>query len=162
MWFNPIDATTKPQAAPYLDTPRQRYQSGQPDHGYQQKEEKGVYQIENDAPEQQPESFHITFEPEEEELAYSDEDFDEVFVNFVRIEAVCSKCRSLFPSKSKLYTHIKSGCVGDTSPSASPQPSSSIPVVISKTVHTSLGLGFSFRGWTYATAAVTLPPEHFL
>ena len=26
--FNPTDATTKPRAAPYLDAPRQRYQSG--------------------------------------------------------------------------------------------------------------------------------------
>lgn len=119
-----------------------------------------VYQIDSDATEQQPEGFHTTFEPEKEEFSYSDEGFDEVFINFVGIEAVCSKCRSSFPSKSKLHTHIKSGCVKKTLPSASPQPSSSIPVIVSKTVHTSLGSGFSFRGWTYVTAAVTLAPEH--
>lgn len=158
-WLNPTDAVTQPQAAPYLNAPRQRYQSDQPDHGYQRKEEKGVYQIDSDATEQQPKGFHTTFEPEEEELSYSDERFDEVFVNFVKIEAVCSKCRLSFPSKSKLLTHIKSGCVKETLPSASPQPSSSIPVIVSKAVHTSLGSGFSFRGWTYVTAAITLAPE---
>ncbi len=160
MWFNPTDATTRLRATPYLDAPRQRYQSDQFDRGYQRKEEKGVYQIESNATEQQPEGFHATFEPEEEELTYSDDGFDEVFVNFVGIEAVCSKCRSSFPSKSKLHPQIKFGCVGEASPSASPQPSSSIPVIVSKAVHTSLGLGFSFRGWTYATTAVTLAPEH--
>lgn len=43
---------------------------------------------------------------------------------------------------------------------ASPQTSSSIPVIISKAVHASLGSGFGFRGWIYATTAVTLAPEH--
>ena len=161
MWFNPTNATTQPRATPYLDTPWQRYQSDQPDRGYQQKKDKGVYQIESDATEQQPKSFHTTFEPEKEELAYSDDGFDEVFVNFVGIEVVCSKCRSSFPSKSKLHTQIKSVYVGDASLSASPQLSSFIPVIVSKAMHTFLGSGFSFRGWTYATTAVTLAPEHF-
>ena len=102
------------------------------------------------------------FEPEEKELSYSDKGFNEVFVNFVGIEAVCSKCRLSFPLKSKLHTHIKSGCVKETLPFASPQPSSSIPVIVSKAVHTSLELGFSFRSWTYVTAAVTLAPEYLL
>ena len=83
-------------------------------------EEKGLYQIENDATEQQLEGFYTMFEPEEEELAYSDEGFDKDFVNFVGNEAVCSKWRSSFPSKLKLHMHIKSGCVGDVLPSASP------------------------------------------
>lgn len=145
-WFNPIDAATRPRAAAYLDASRQRYRSDQPDRGYQQKEEKGVYQIESNATEQQPEGFHTTFEPEEEELSYSDEGFDEVFVNFVGIEAVCSKYRSSFPSKSKLHMHIKSGYMGKTLSSACPQSSSSIPVIVSKAVFTSLGSDFSFKG----------------
>ena len=119
-WFNPTDTTTKLQAALYLDAPRQRYQSGQPDCRYQQKEEKKVYQIENDAPEQQSGGFHTTFESAEEELAYSDESFDKVFVNFVEIEAVCSKCRSLFPSKSKLHTQIKFYDTASVPPSSHP------------------------------------------
>ena len=41
-----------------------------------------------------------------------------------------------------------------------PQPSSSIPVIVSKVVHTSHRSGFSFRGWTYATAAVILVSGH--
>ena len=50
-WLNPTDATTRLQATPYLDAPRQRYQSDQPDRGYQQKEEKRVYQFESEATE---------------------------------------------------------------------------------------------------------------
>lgn len=119
-----------------------------------------VYQIEIDATEQQPEGFHTMFEPKEEELAYLDEGFDEVFDNFVGIEAVCSKCRSLFPSKSKLHTQIKSGCMGETLPSASSQPSLSIPVIVLKAMHISFGSVFSFKGLTYATTAVTLAPKH--
>ncbi len=41
-----------------------------------------------------------------------------------------------------------------------PSPSSSIPIIVLKAVHTSLGSDFRFRGWTYATAAVTLAPKH--
>lgn len=42
------------------------------------------------------------------------------------------------------------------------QPSSFIPIIVLKAVHASLGSGFSFRGWTYATTAVMLTPEHLL
>ena len=108
---------------PYQAAPRQPYQSGPTQRAYQHAEEKEVYQVDSDAIEQQPEGFHTTFEPEEEELAYSHEGFDEGFVNFVGIEAVCSKCHSSFPSKSKLHIHIKSECVGGALSSASPQPS---------------------------------------
>lgn len=145
-WFNLADTTTQPRVTPYQDAPRQRYQSDQPDCGYQRREEKGVYQVDSDATEQQPEGFYTIFEQEEEELAYLDEGFDEVFVNFVEIEAVCFKCHSSFPSKSKLHMHLKSDCVEEVLPSTSPQPSSSIPVIISKAVHASLGLGFGFKG----------------
>lgn len=61
---------------------------------------------------------------------------------------------------SKLYKYIKSEFIGEALLSASLQPSSSISVIILKTVHISLGSGFGFRGWTYATTAVTLAPEH--
>lgn len=75
-----------------------------------------------------------------------DESFNEVFVNFVRIEAVCFKCHSLFPLKTKLYMHIKSDYVGRAEPSTFPQPSLSIPVIILRAVYGSLGWGFGFKG----------------
>lgn len=96
--------------------------------------------------EQQPEGYHTKFESEKKELAYSDKNFNEVFVNLVEIKAVCSKCHSLFPSKSKLQMHLKSNYVREALPSTSPQPSSSIPVIVSKVVHASLGSAFGFRG----------------
>ena len=81
-------------------------------------------------------------------------------MNLVGNEAICSKCHSLFLSRSKLHRHIKSDYVGEALPPASRHPSSSIPVIVSRAVHTSLGLGFGFKSWTYTTIAVTLASEH--
>lgn len=141
---------------------RQLYQLNPSYSGYQTGNKKKIYQITDENIDQYPEGFYTTFETEEEELAYLDEDYNEVFVNFVGIEAVCSKCRLLFPSKSKLYIYIKSGCVRDALPSRSPHLSSSIPVIVSKAVHMFFRLGFSFKGWTYTTIAVTFALEYLL
>lgn len=46
-----------------------------------------------------------------------------------------------------------------TSPFSSAQPFLSIPIVMSKPIDQSLGLGLRFRGWTYAIASITLTPE---
>lgn len=110
--------------------------------------------------ENQPKGFYTTFENEERNVTYSDKGFDKVLVNFVGIETTYLKCRSSFPSKSKLYKHLKAGCVEEASPLSSAQPSSSIPIVMSKAIHQSLGSGLGFRGWTYATASITLTLEH--
>lgn len=103
---------------------------------------------------------HTTIEPEEEELAYLDNSFNDVFINFVEIKAVCSKCHLLFLSKLKLHIHLKSGCVGEVLPSASFQLFSSIPIIVSKAMHASLELGVRFRGWIDTIAAITLAPKH--
>lgn len=63
----------------------QKYQSNQSDRGYQGREEKEVYHVDNKVTEHKPKSFHTTFELEEEELAYSDEGFNKIFANFVGI-----------------------------------------------------------------------------
>lgn len=93
-------------------------------------------------------------------MAHLNKGFVEVFVNLIGIEAVCSKCRSSFPSKSKLHRHIKSKYVGGFSPFSSTQASSSIFAIISKAVYQFLGSGFGFGGRTYAIAAVTLTSYH--
>lgn len=85
--------------------------------------------------ENEPESFYTTFEDGEGDVTYSNEGFDEVIVNFVGIETTCLKCRSSLPSKSKLYEHVKTGCVEEFSPPSSTQPSSFIPIVMSKIIH---------------------------
>lgn len=102
----------KPIAA-YQPALRQLYQSNPSYNGYQRGNKKSIYQITDKNTDQHSEGFYTTFETERERLAYLDKGFDKVFVNFVRIETVCSKYRSLFPSKSKLHIHIKSGCMGD-------------------------------------------------
>ncbi len=99
-------------------------------------------------------------ENEVDEVSYSDEGFDEVAINFVGIETSCTKCRATFPSRSKLHNHLKSGCLETISPSLPVQAPSPIPVITSKAIHQSFGSGLAFRGWTYATALITLTPEH--
>ncbi len=47
-----------------------------------------------------------------------------------------------------------------TSPSRPPELASAIPIIPSKAVHQLFGSGLAFRGWTYATATVTLAPDH--
>lgn len=108
----------------------------------------------------QPEGFYTTFEDEEGDVTISDKDFDKVFVNFVGIETICLKYHSFFPSKSKLHKHIKAGWVEEALPPFFAQLSSSIPIVMSKTIDQSLGSGLGFRSWTYVTTSITLTPEH--
>ncbi len=124
-------------------------------------EEKGVYQLDDENFENRPEGFYTTFDLEGEEVDYCDEDFEEVIDNFVGIETVCSKCSSSFPSKSQLHKHLKAGCAGvvQATPLPPTQPALPIPIVESKAIIPSLGSGLAFRGWTYATASITLVPH---
>lgn len=86
------------------------------------------------------------FENKERDITYSDEGFDKVLINFVGIEITYMKCRSLFPSKSKLHKHVKAGCVEKALPLSSAQPSLSISIVMLKVIYQFLGLGLGFRG----------------
>lgn len=61
--------------------------------------------------EDQPEGFHTTFDVDKKNITDSDEDFDEIVINFVGIKTSCSKCHSSIPLRSKLYKYIKVGCV---------------------------------------------------
>ena len=81
--------------------------------------------------------------------------------NFVRIESSCGKCGSPFLSKSQLHKHLKKGCTGlvQTPLPTSPAPALPIPIIESKAVIPDMGSGLAFRGWTYATAAVTFVPQ---
>ena len=127
-------------------------------------EEKGVYQVDDKDFKNCPKGFYMTFDPEGEEIHYSDKGFEEVIANFVGIETVCSKCSSFFPSKSQLYKHLKVGCAGavQATPLLPTEPALPIPIVESKAIIPSLGSGLVFRGWTYATAFFTLIPHLFL
>lgn len=87
------------QTALYSDTPRQYYKSNQAYYNHQRSDKKGVYQIDITSMEDQQKDFHTIFNLEEEELAYLNKRFDEVFVNFVGIEAIYSKCHLSFPLK---------------------------------------------------------------
>ena len=141
--------------------PRQPYQSAQSQRVYQHAEEKGVYQLNDENFEDRPEGFYTTFDPEGEEVDYSNEGFEEVIANFVEIETVCSKCSSSFPSKSQLHKHLKAGCAGavQATPLPPTQPASPIPIIESKAIIPSLRSGLAFRGWTYATTSITLVPH---
>lgn len=94
----------------------------------------------------QLESFYTIFDANGEDIIYLDKSFDKVIVNFIGIETFCLKCHSSFPLKSKLYKHIKTGCIGEALPSFSTQLFLSIFVIVSMAVHQSFGLGLAFRG----------------
>lgn len=68
-----------------------------------------IYQFDKNLVENQPKSFYITFDKDDEDVTYANKGFKEVVVNFVRIEALYNKCRTIFPSKKKLHHHLKSG-----------------------------------------------------
>lgn len=103
------------------------------------------------------------FDPEDEEVDYSEEGFKEVIANFLGIETVYSKCSSFFSSKSQLHKHLKAGYAGvvQAMPLPLTQPASPIPIVESKAMTPSLGSGLAFWGWTYAIASITLVPQLF-
>lgn len=84
--------------------------------------------------------------------------FNKIVVNFVKIETTCSKYHLSFPSKLKLHKHIKADCMEKALLSSSTQPTLSISIVITKEIYQSLGSGFEFRGWIYATVSITLTP----
>ena len=155
--FPPGNANNRPgQSAPLQDAPRQLYEANQPYRSYLKPDEKGVYQVVDKTMEDQPEDFYTIFDANGENVAYLDEGFDEVVINFVGIETSYSKYHSFFPSRSKLHKHIKAGGVREALPSSSTQLFSLIPVVVSTAVHQSFASGLAFRGWTYAIIAITL------
>lgn len=90
-------------------------------------------------------------------MVYLDKGFNKVFVNFVKIEVVYSKCHSSFLLKLKLYIYLKSDYVGEALPSAFFQPSSPITVIVLKAVHASLESGFGFKSFTTLLQLSPLP-----
>lgn len=64
------NASNRPRGAPYQPIPRQPYQSNSPYRGYQRSDEKGVYQVDDGATEDQPEGFYTMFEAEGEDITY--------------------------------------------------------------------------------------------
>lgn len=139
---------------------RQTYQSIASYCGYQKTNKKGVYQLNEDLIKNQPESFYTIFNKNDKNVTYADKDFEEVAVHFVAHEALCSKCRATFSSKTKLHYHLKSGYQEAISPSLPAKHAFSIPIIASKAVHQSFGFGLTFRGWTYVTTTVTLAPNY--
>lgn len=79
-------------------------------------------------------------------VTYTDKGFKEVVVNFVQIEALCSKCRTTFFSKMKLHHHLKSGCQEVTSSSFPTEQASFIFIIAFRAVHQLFGSRFSFKG----------------
>ena len=140
--------------------PCQAYQLNQPYRGYQRAKEKRVYQIDEGPVEDEPKGFYITFGHKADKVSYLDEGFDEVAVNFVGIKTSCTRCYATFPSRSKLHSHLKNGCLETSSPFFPAQAPSPIPVIASKAVHRFFGSGLAFRGWTYAITLITLTLEY--
>lgn len=68
-------------------------------------EEKEIYQVDNEV------SKELEKNLSESETYYTDELYDKLQVNFVRIELVCNQCTSVFPFQSALHKYIKNKCI---------------------------------------------------
>lgn len=154
--YNPSRQPSNPAQA----IPRQIYQSNQPYLCYQKAKEKGIYQVNKSLVENEPKDFYIIFENKADKVSYLDEKFDKIIVNFVGIETSCTKCRAIFPSKSKFYNYLRSGCLEISLPSLPAQAPSPISVIASKVVYQSFDSRLVFRGQTYAIALITLTFDH--
>ncbi len=78
--------------------------------------------------------------------------------NFVGVETSYGKCKALLSSKSRLHKHLNNSCITSIQHSLpdAPSPTSPIPIITLESVVPAMGSSLAFRGWTYATAAVTL------
>ena len=110
--------------------------------------------------EDKPKGFYTAFGDEADEVSYLDKGFDKVAVNFIEIKTLCTRCHATFSSRSKLHSHLKSGCLETSLPSLPAQAPLPIPVIASKAVHRFFGSELAFRSWTYATTLITFIPEH--
>lgn len=81
-------------------------------------------------------------------MAYSDESFNKIVVNFVKIEVLYTKYRVIFFSRLKVHNYRKSSCLELTLSSLLTSATSSIPIIASKAVYQSFGSGLAFTGWT--------------
>lgn len=126
--------------------PYQPYQSRKSQRAYQHAEEKGVYLVDNGDFKNRLKSFYMTFNPVVEEVDYSDKGFKEVIANFVKIETICSKCNSFFPSQLQLHKHLKTGWTGAVQATPLPftQSTSPIPIIKSKAIIPSLKSDLAF------------------
>ena len=97
-------------------------------------------------------------EPDDGDIFYTTEELDELFVNVLGVESVCHRCKSTFPFKSLMHEHLKSNCVEqDQGNSATPLPAPVVHRIIKSTASTeAVGSGYTFKGWNYATATVSL------
>lgn len=78
---------------------RQTYQSNPSYCDYQKTDKKGIYQLDKDQVENQLKSFYNTFNKDDKDVTYANKGFKDVVVNFIRIKALCNKCRATFSSK---------------------------------------------------------------
>ena len=124
----------------------QAYQSNPSYCSYQKTNKKRVYQVDENTVENQLKGFYTTFDKENDNVIYSDKDFDKIAINFVGIEALCIKCCATFLFRLKLHNHLKNNYLEMILPVFFTQVASSIPIIASKTIHQSFGSGLAFRG----------------
>lgn len=123
---DPLTNHTHPQRDPAINrihpqgsgtghssAPCQPYQSYLPQRAYQTVAEEFKYKGTDNHPlEDLPDMGHAEEEPNDEDIFYTTEEPDKLFVNFLGVETVCHRCKSIFSSKSLIHKHLKSNCVG--------------------------------------------------
>ncbi len=94
----------------------------------------------------QPKGYYTRFDDKGKDITYSNKDFKEIAVNFIRIEALCNKYHITFSSKSKLYNHLKDFCQKIASLSLPLKAIFSIFIIASKAVYQFFGSRLVFKG----------------
>lgn len=130
----------------YKATQCQQYQSNLFQCTYQRNNKKKIYQIENKDMKNQPKSFYVTFDGKKKDVTYLNKKFNKILVNFMIIKTTCLNCYLFFSLRSKLYPHVKAGCIEKALLFSSAQPSLFIFIVMSKAIHQFLRLGLEFKG----------------
>ena len=121
--------------------------------------------------------YHAAEEPAlapDEELASPDEnDYDNMHdVHFVnkKVDHTCSRCEACFPSRNKLFKHLRSSCSKQNPTQALPKVTldkfaptahNAYVDIIKSTAepHHNTRPGYNFRSWKYATLKVSFSPD---
>ena len=144
----------------HFSAPRQSYPLYPSQRAYQMVAEEFKYKGTDNHPfEDFPNVGYAEEEPDEGNIFYTKEEFDELFVNFLSVESICHRCKLTFPSKSLMHKHLKLNYIGQNQENNSIAPPlvPILPFVIKSTASIkTIGFRYAFKDWNYVMATVCL------
>lgn len=133
----------------HLSALYQLYQLYLPQRAYQTIAEEFEYKrTDNHLLENLPDVRYAEEKPDKGDIFYTTEKPDKLFVNFLGVELVCHKCKSIFLSKSLLYKHFKSNCIRQNQGNTVALPPAPVfqRIIKSTTSIKAVGFGYAFKG----------------